>query len=387
MIKNIFFLPFRLVIYLLSSLIPKKKNLWIFGSWSGKAYSDNPKAFSEYIDNLDCKIINIWILKDKNIVRELNKRKVRAYYCYSLYGIYLQMRSEATFYTHMLSSEFEACVIGYSTKCYLLYHGVVLKKVGRDYKVHLAKKNKLMKLAILIYNKMDIVNSDSRISAAICCSDYDSKIMRSAFNLKKEKVLNVGYPRNDNLIRNDSNDRLIYMPTFRGVPYSDFTMFDDYNFSLSELDDVLERNNLYLDIKLHPVQKISERVARVIRNSSRLNLLQDFDVYSELGAYKGLLTDYSSIIFDYALTDGDLLILTSFDLDSYSNDDRGMYLDYQSTFSDYICNDWPAVIERIRDYGRNKTVDLSALRSDYHLYTAGSSSERLYNIINKDLNG
>ena len=36
-------------IYAISCLIPKSKNLWIFGAWRGQLYADNSKYLFEYV--------------------------------------------------------------------------------------------------------------------------------------------------------------------------------------------------------------------------------------------------------------------------------------------------------------------------------------------------
>ena len=91
LIKKIFknlvlllFLPF----WHIQRFIPRNKNLWIFGSWSGKKYSDNSKFLFEYV-NLHCSNIKaIWITKSDEVYKELKKTGRNVYYANSIKGIF-----------------------------------------------------------------------------------------------------------------------------------------------------------------------------------------------------------------------------------------------------------------------------------------------------------
>ena len=48
-----------------SSIIPKSPNVWVFGAWAGKRYSDNPRYLFEYIARAQPQIRPIWLAKDK----------------------------------------------------------------------------------------------------------------------------------------------------------------------------------------------------------------------------------------------------------------------------------------------------------------------------------
>lgn len=50
--KNIVSWSHRLIaagIYMISCLIPKNKNIWVFGAWRGQLYADNAKYLFEYV--------------------------------------------------------------------------------------------------------------------------------------------------------------------------------------------------------------------------------------------------------------------------------------------------------------------------------------------------
>ena len=60
-----------------------------------------------------------------------------------------------------------------------------------------------------------------------------------------------------------------------------------------------------------------------------------------------LVTDYSSVFFDFALTDKPMVFLAP-DLASYRDDNRGFYLDYHETVPGPICLTTREVVESIK---------------------------------------
>ena len=72
-VKSIFvkLLPF------FSLLIPKKKNLWIFGAWQGKQYSDNSKFMFEYVSMNHPEIEAVWITRSNDVVDIITSKKMK----------------------------------------------------------------------------------------------------------------------------------------------------------------------------------------------------------------------------------------------------------------------------------------------------------------------
>lgn len=102
---------------------------------------------------------------------------------------------------------------------------------------------------------------------------------------------------------------------------------------LSRLDGFLAQRNLYLLFKPHPAQDISGLKAadlshiRILTDEKLAQM--DLQLYQVLGASAGLITDYSSVFFDYLLTDKPIATTTddiedwkgmtgfAFDLDAF----------------------------------------------------------------------
>ena len=59
------------IIYCISFLTPKKRGLWLFSSWFGKKFLDNPKyIYQELLKNSDG-VRPYWLVKDKVLLKKL----------------------------------------------------------------------------------------------------------------------------------------------------------------------------------------------------------------------------------------------------------------------------------------------------------------------------
>jgi len=84
-----FFLP----LWWLQILVPRNKNIWVFGVWYGQRYSDNSMYLFEYVTKHDSTIKAIWVTKNKGVKQHLIKKGHSCYMAYSLKGIYHCLRS------------------------------------------------------------------------------------------------------------------------------------------------------------------------------------------------------------------------------------------------------------------------------------------------------
>ena len=58
----------------ITGLIPKKKNLWLFGAWQARLYADNSKYLFEYINSNHQEINAVWLTREKSVVAEVRAR-------------------------------------------------------------------------------------------------------------------------------------------------------------------------------------------------------------------------------------------------------------------------------------------------------------------------
>lgn len=153
-------------------------------------------------------------------------------------------------------------------------------------------------------------------------------------NLFGGKALYCGYPRNSIFFKTDERKRVrleqeiddkevfAYMPTWRGTESADTNIYKEYSLEkiLDFFEDHLKENQL-LFVNLHNFFKGKVDYGKYQRVRP---FPADIDTYSMLNAADCLITDYSSVFFDYANT-RKKIVLFAYDREEYLKD-RGLYL-------------------------------------------------------------
>lgn len=349
---------FGVPVYLASHFCKRDPGLWVLGSTFGRRYADNPRFFYEYLSRMDDaekeaaglepgkKIRAVWITHNPKLAAVLQKQGYEAYYylsaegrsCCRRAGVYLfdNYSKDISFY---LSGG--ACKIN-------LWHGTPLKKIQQDNRFDKVRnpENGWMRLYWMLRRMSD----EKPSHYVLTTSDFFAPIFSSAFRTKH--VLVCGYPRNDALLgtiqrtllpgekrklcqlRQKLPARVLcYLPTFRE---SEKLFFEKTE--LAELMDYLGQSGSVLVIKLHPksglwrewkerLDALSEIQRKIAEN--RLILLEpDEDAYEFLRYADCLITDYSSVYFDYLLLDRPI-VFYNYDYEEYLSQSRELYFPYE----------------------------------------------------------
>ena len=209
------------------------------------------------------------------------------------------------------------------------WHGTPLKTLG-----------KYMRLGIeSMYN---VQHNFVQANVLTYPNEFTRRVMMRDYNIERlftGKVAMVGYPRNSVFLNPDADgaalrerygldgfENFAYMPTWRGT--------SNHDVSVGAYKREVERIFSQLDAALLPHQRIyvnfHSMVAAQIDLGSYEHILpfpKDVDNYRFLNQMDGLITDYSSVFFDFSLTRKPI-ILFLYDIDEYLHD-RGMYFDIE----------------------------------------------------------
>ena len=375
------------VVYFISFLIPKKKGLWLFSSWFGKKYLDNPKyIYQELLKNSNG-VKPYWLVKDKELLCRLKALQYPVINAFSVKGVWLQLRAETVIFTHSVRSEFVPFLIGTQTKRVQTWHGIPIKKIGFDNQNPNGRQNKITRFFLpFLREEYDLVTA---------VSVEDKKTYHSAFRTPLEKIRITGYPRNDEVFRcsrnnnkvADGNLKIIYMPTLRGGINDEFDLLSNTYFDFETIDNQLNSLNSTLFIKLHPVQIFTQKDEALIKSSKNIKAIfnnNDDDIYESLGKYDVLITDYSGIFFDFLIS-GKPIIMAPIDYDNYIKDDREVYYDYQSICPMPPCNDWKDIMMSIELLTQATDIPnrYHEIQKKFHKYNDDKSSQRVIEEIKK----
>lgn len=309
-----------------------KENTILFQSYDGSSISGNVYYMLQeiYNDNYYNKFKKYVVasskeyrkikkfLRNKKITQNvkviiLNSRK----YCKLLTQV-KYLINNSTFPTYFIKKEGQVYIN--------TWHGTPLKAMGRSIKnspneLGNTQRNFFMADYLLFQN------------------DFMFEKMREDYmlnNFYKGEYLISGYPRNDIFYNQEAKEKIkkelgiqdkkvyMYMPTWRGslVEKNNMTQYHYLMYLLFQLDTSL-KDNTVLYVKLHNYvdSKIDFKVFNHIRKFPTKYETSEF-----LNITDGLITDYSSVFFDYANTKRKI-ILFAYDKNEYLSN-RGLYLDY-----------------------------------------------------------
>ena len=154
-------------------------------------------------------------------------------------------------------------------------------------------------------------------------------------NLYKGEILNTGYPRNSAFFNESKREDIrkelaiagkrviMYMPTFRGI--AGVNRNKEQNETLlgffREIDELLTDNDVFF-IKLH---NYNDAYIDCSEFKHIMKAPERYDNYELQNACDVLVTDYSSVFFDFAVS-GRKIILFQYDLEEYLKE-RGVCID------------------------------------------------------------
>lgn len=366
------------------SKLPIKRNTVLYESFLGRNYSDSPKAIFKYLlDNEPNKWNHVWILNDKELVKdepEFNHNNVKIikrfgwkYFYYVTVSKYfvLNMRQPK-----WLIKKSEQIILS-------TWHGTPLKKLVFDMEnVTSANKN----------YKRDFYNQSRNWDYLIAANEYSERIFESAFMYPKENILTYGYPRNDILSNHTLEYKesikeklgipqgkkvILYAPTWRD---DDFHAVGQYKFSL-QLD--LERLQREFGDEYVIVLRMHYLVSDNINLSAYEGFVFDYSKYNDINdlyiASDILITDYSSVFFDFAILRKPI-VFYMYDLEKYQNVLRGFYIDVNKELPGPILKTNDEVVNAIKnidDINEEYTDSYDKFTSVYSSLEDGKASERV----------
>lgn len=340
----------------LSLIIPKKKERIVVIGRERGTFSDNAKHFFLFLQkNSNSDFSTIFLSSNKESITQLQRYSLPCIVYPSLSGLYWLLTAE---FIIMDSAEWISggkFQLTTRSKLIQLWHGAPLKEI--ELPLHQRRLQGLSHLPRLILQiqKKIIGRYPDYYALASTSKFFTKKAFSSAFRARH--FVEYGYPRNDAILigkgdeqRNSSlwincdlealqaidNARsnnlkiILYAPTFRSDLSSPFS---DNILSLLTLNDFANENNILFVMKLHPLmakQFHTDNLSHIIHYAP------ECDIYPALSLMDCLVTDYSSIYFDYLLLDRPIIFFP-YDFDHYIADERKLLFDYSDMAPGLIC--------------------------------------------------
>jgi CDP-glycerol glycerophosphotransferase len=267
------------------------------------------------------------------------------------------------------------------------WHGTPLKRVHHD--VRWAPEGRLERL------DLDVACWDHLLSP----NRASTPRLRNAFGLSG-RVHETGYPRNDllssprqALVRAEVRDQLgiaedvtavLYTPTWRDDQVFD-TEQPDFTLQL-DLDDFARRlgPNHVLLLRVHSL--VSDRLD-VPESAPMLDVSNYPDVRDLYAAADVLITDYSSTMFDFAVTGRPILLFT-YDLENYRDHLRGFYFDLAASAPGPLLRTSREVVDALLALDQVSTEHADAyatFRQTFCHLDDGHATDRVIDLVFPDL--
>lgn len=335
--------------YYIFRVFPIKKNKIVFCNYLGKGYGCNPKYIADELLSRGNNYEMIWLSNELKIempvgIRVVKYESIRSIFELSTAGIWIDNQRKLPFNRKRKKQYFIETWHG---------GGGPMKKIGAD-----NPRNYDNKPYKETSKHMDKI-TNLMISNSSCCTS----IYRSAFNYSG-KILECGYPRNDIFFRENSNignevrryfklpfDQkiVLYAPTYRnGRTLEHYNL--DFNKLLSSLQSRFGGRWTLL-MRLHPT--MANKAGEAYYNENIINATVYDDMQELLYASDILISDYSSVISEFALTLKPIFLYAT-DVDSYAVE-RDFYIDYY-TLPFPISENTTKLLENIFNYQEDEYI-------------------------------
>jgi CDP-glycerol glycerophosphotransferase len=300
----------------------------VFLSWKGKQCADNPLAIAEELRRRGDDREHIWAVNDFSVPAPDGARVV--------------LSSTEDYYEVLARSRYlianDDMGTAYQKRDGQVYvqtwHGTPLKRIGFD----IGQPRFISGTRYFDVLAGDVAKWDLLISP----NPFSTQIMRRAFRYEGE-ILESGYPRNDLLHSGDADCAaadvrrrlgladgkrvVLYAPTWRDNQYYASGRYRfDFRLDLDRAWQELGGDHVFL-IRGH--HHMAEDVPSGTRPDFAINVTAYPDISQLLLVTDILVTDYSSVMFDFAPTGRPMLFFT-YDLEQYRDDLRGFYFDFEA---------------------------------------------------------
>lgn len=377
---------FVIILYrIMCVVLPVNKKRIVFDSSLGKSYSGNPRSIFEYLvengyqEKWEC----TWFYESVP---------------YPIPGDGYQFRYGRLRYLYYMATAkvwvFDCRQPEWLIKrkgCYYIqtWHGTPLKKLVLDMD------------DVFMMNESDIesyqkgfVKNVKTWDFLISQNPFSSVTFRRAFAFDKE-MLEIGYPRNDSLFsKNNAEDIerlkrrlglpldkkiLLYAPTFRDDEFDEGAGYEfSPKLSFKRLQEELSDEYIMI-VKYHYL--IMDYIDWFLYRDFIYHFDQSDDIVELFLVSDMLITDYSSVMFDYSILKRPMFFY-AYDLEKYKNDLRGFYFDYEGEMPGPISTDTETLIESIQTYDPDEWEELyEKFTEKYNLWDDGKAAKKVVEVI------
>ena len=394
-LEKLIALPLYLFAYLLSWFVPRRRTHWVVGS--GIGIGEGALSLARQLQDEEPEINLQWMVADEDDAEQARKVGFTPVLRASRQGFWATLRAGTLIVTHGLGDVNRYGVFG--ARIVQLWHGAPLKKLHFDSAVTTQVRGpRVLRSLLTRMYRAGAAEVELYVAGSVAAAER----LRSAFRVAPGKVRVLGDPRNDDLIRSLADEKLLaqrrdevrrligvgeseaseplilYAPTWRDGAIDPAIPNPQ---EVARIEESLARLGARLIIRSHPLgagaydHMLGARIHRIGADTVR-------DITPLLGVFEAVITDYSSIAIDFALT-GRPIVWFAPDLPDYLAT-RGLYEPLEVTSHGHIASTWGEAMSRLLDVSRpgsparlSACANTRSLAKRFFAYPEGNAASRV----------
>ena len=367
-----------LVCYWMFSLIPKQKNLWVFSGFAKKGYMDNSKYLYEWVVAHHPEIRAYWLTLDDSVYEKLRADgmpvlKFRTWDCVKTLS-----RAGVAFTDHFVMSDYEN-YSGFNDriKVVQLWHGVGLKAIGDLKNTNIpgvmfsddmliqtgdSLGDRLIK-ALKYFRHAYFREKFERYFLLVCPGEERVLQIAKPWHIPRTHCMFSGHPRNiflhqEQLRKEINHIKVLYAPTYRWSAETEKRIINTLIESFPVIERCMEAINGQFMIRLHPHtwRNYSSQIQDALADYPRIAYDEEKDVYTTLGTYSVMISDYSSIAYDFVLLDRPIVFYCP-DLKEFMEQEDSLNYDYMEYSPGPKTKTWEETMVQVKEYIQHPEKD------------------------------
>lgn len=392
----------RVILWPYSLVTSRNTRLYVVIGREDGRFLDNAKYFFSWLSsNTSCECKVVFLTENADLVSSLGQIGAAALRYPSFSSLRILLRAGTVVLDSAEGTRSGRIGLLRGARLVQLWHGVPLKEIELPlHRRRLASLGPIMRVLVMLHKW--VIGRYPRYDIVISTSQFTTE---EAFSrcFKSQRFIAAGYPRNDILTnaagyapalvalntdtatrkrlrkhREDGGKVVLYAPTFRRDRGSSF--LDDFTY-LAELSALALSCKLIIALKLHPVmrgQSYASEYPQII------NIAPESDIYPLLPEVDVMVTDYSSIFFDFLLLDRRIIFYAP-DYENYMHADQSFLLDYHAMTPGPKVSTFRQLLQVLQDSVTSNDdpwqVERVCLREEIFDYEDGLASKRIFSAL------